>query len=132
MGEYNHTKSIDLLAETLKRNREQVRKAKEEALEAKALAAKQARRARLMVKYGRPAITIAWRLLILAGQAACWILAPIVALAFAQWFTSGMDLDHGHGALAVLATYIVAGIAGIKGAAQASRQIGEFKTINII
>ena len=132
MSEYSHTKSIDLLAETLKRNREQVQKAKQAALEAEALAARKARRARLMVKYGRPAIMVSWRLLVMAGQAACWILAPLVALAFAEWFTQGMDLDHGHGALAVLATYIVAGVAGIKGAAQASAEIGSFRNINII
>lgn len=80
--------------------------------------------------YTGPLIGMAWKLFVMIGQATCWIIMPLVALAFAQWFTQGMALD-GHGALAAVATYIVAAVAGIKGAAQASRQIGEFRGIRI-
>lgn len=127
MSEYNHTKSIDILSEAMQRNREKVKEAQRKALEAEAQAARRARRARAMVRYGRPAIGLLWRLLVMAGQAVCWILAPIVALTFAQWFVQGLDINSGHGALAAVVTYIVAAVAGIKGAAQASAGIGTFK-----
>ena len=132
---YDHGEAMDVIAETLRRNREKTDRAlaeRQERVKEEIRETKKARYARALVRFGRPTVIGLWRLLVLATQAGCWILMPLACLAFAQWFTMGINVESGHGALAAVATYVVAGIAGIKGAARASRQIGDnFRNINI-
>ena len=88
--------------------------------------------AKAIVKYAPYAITALWRLMILAAKGICWFLMPLAALIFAQYFTAGMNLNTEFGVLAAIATYVVAVVAGIKGAIQASRHFDEYKNVNLI
>lgn len=74
----------------------------------------------------RPGINIFGSLFIKLVQLACWILIPLAALQFADIFSQQFSTHDAHGQLAVLATYGVAIVAGIKGAADASSRIGTF------
>lgn len=77
----------------------------------------------------RLVINLLWQALIFTGQCAAWIIIPLAGLAFAQHFTSDLDLNSGHGGLAAVATYIVAIIASVRGAIRTSNYLKSFSDI---
>ena len=125
MGEYNHGKAMDLLAECLRRNRAKTTAARLDArraeIKASIRAGRKARAIRFLLGPGRAGLNIAWQILIWISQITAWILMLTVAIAFAEAITAGLDLGSTHGELAAIAVYGVSVVAGIRAARDVSR-----------
>lgn len=73
-----------------------------------------------------PALNLATDLFMLALEIVLWIMLPIAAFVFVG-FLSPMFGTGTHGELATITAFAVAGVAGIRGAIQASALIRSFK-----
>ena len=73
-----------------------------------------------------PALNLVCGLAGLASEVALWIMLPIGAFVFVSYLVPFFGTDT-HGQLATIAAFVVAGVAGIRGAMQASALIRSFK-----
>ena len=87
-------------------------------------ASSRAKALRFLVGTVPPILNAAWQALIWIVCMSAWIIMPAIAIGFAgATITSGMDINSGHGALAVGAAYAVAVVAGFRGAWTASKSL---------
>ena len=81
---------------------------------------------RILRAFMPPALNLMEGFFMLMLEIAVWILLPIAAFWFVSMFVPFFGTDT-HGQLATIAAFIVAGVAGIRGAIQASALIKSFK-----
>ncbi len=123
---YDHGEAMDLLAETLRRNRERTDAAlaaRQERVKEEIRATWRAKALRAIFKYVRPVTNATWRFWVKLAQVCCWIVIPAIALALAEAVTAGIQ-PGGHSELATATAYVVAAISGILAARAASNRLG--------
>ena len=126
---YDHGEAMDLIAETLRRNREKTDAAlaaRQERVKEEIRESRKAKIIRFLVGPYRNGLNLAWKGLILATQIPAWILIPLAAVAFASTFTETLDIESTHGALAAIAVYGVAVVAGVKTAKETSQHLRSY------
>ena len=126
MNGYNHQAASDLIAETLRRSREKAQTARQAEIKAAIRASRKAEALRFLAGPGRAGLNLMWRLLIWISQITAWILILLVAIVFAETIAAGLDVNHGHGAIAAAAVYCVAVIGGIRAARDVSNGFRAF------
>ncbi len=90
------------------------------------IVAQQSNAERILRAVMPPALNMACGLVGLASEIAVWIMLPVGAFVFVSYLVPFFGTDT-HGQLATIAAFIVAGVAGIRGAMQASAMIKTFK-----
>ena len=124
---YDYGEAMDLIVETLRRNRaktDAALRARQERVKEEIRESRKAKIIRFLTGPYRRGLNLAWKGMILATQIAAWILIPLAAVAFAHTFASStLDIESTHGALATIAVYGVAVAAGVKTARETSKHL---------
>lgn len=74
----------------------------------------------------RPALSLSYELLKIALEILAWVMIPPVAFMFAGYFSQALFGTDTLGQLATITTFLVAAVAGIRGAMRAEAKIKSF------